>query len=75
MLRDLNTELKACNNEIKRLTANNIKGEKCEEMEEILRRQLEDLQQELAVSRKSEIAAEIRVKKLNNKYGNYIYCP
>ncbi|GES83509.1 hypothetical protein GLOIN_2v777671 [Rhizophagus clarus] len=68
MLRDLDTELKARDNEIKKLTANNIKGERSEEREEILRRQLEDLQQELNISRKSEMAAEMKVKKLSDKF-------
>jgi hypothetical protein len=72
MLRDLDTELKARDDEIKRLMANNIKGERSEEREEMLRRQLEDLQQELSVSRKSEMAAEIRVKKLSDKFGKLI---
>lgn len=73
MLRDIDTELKTRDNEIKRLMASNIKGERSEEREEMLRRQLEDLQQELNVSRKSEMAAEIKVKKLSDKFGKLIY--
>ncbi|CAG8554578.1 2550_t:CDS:2 [Funneliformis mosseae] len=68
MIRDLNTELKERDNEIKRLMASNIKGERSEEREEMLSRQLEDLQQELAVSRKSELAAEMSVKQLKNRF-------
>ncbi|CAI2167804.1 19953_t:CDS:2 [Funneliformis geosporum] len=68
MVRDLNSELKERDNEIKRLMACNLKGERSEEREEMLSRQLEDLQQELAVSRKSEIAAEMSVKQLKNKF-------
>jgi len=73
MLRERDTELKTRDNEIKKLMANNIKGERSEEREEMLRRQLEDLQQELAISRKSEAAAEIRVKKLTNKFGKHLF--
>lgn len=73
MLREFDTELKARDNEVKRLMANNIKGERSEEREEMLRRQLEDLQQELAVSRKSEMAAEMKVKKLTNKFGKHLF--
>ncbi|CAG8446677.1 2240_t:CDS:10 [Acaulospora colombiana] len=61
---ELTRELERSESDIKRLTASNLKGEKSEEREEILGRQLEDLKQELAIARKSEHAAELNVKKL-----------
>jgi len=69
--RELTKELDNRENEIKRLMANNIKSEKSEEREEDLRRQMEDLKQELTVARKAESAAEARVRKLKTKYGEY----
>jgi len=69
-LRDLNKEFKECEDEIKRLMTNKLNAERGEEREDELRRQLEDLKQELNVARKAESAAEARVKKLKAKYGN-----
>ncbi|CAG8482272.1 6498_t:CDS:2 [Paraglomus brasilianum] len=67
-LRDLNKEFKECEDEIKRLMTNKLNAERGEEREDELRRQLEDLKQELNVARKAESAAEARVKKLKAKY-------
>ncbi|CAG8813645.1 6992_t:CDS:2, partial [Racocetra fulgida] len=65
---ELTNELEQLGNEVKRLMANNLLGERIEEREEMLSRQLEDLKQELQVSRKAEFAAESKVKKLQAKY-------
>ncbi|CAG8448681.1 13566_t:CDS:10 [Ambispora leptoticha] len=67
-LRELVKELEKRDNEVKRLTANNIKGEHSEEREEDLRRQMEDLKQELTVARKAESAAEARVHNLHSAH-------
>ncbi|CAG8629265.1 28480_t:CDS:2, partial [Racocetra persica] len=65
---ELTNELERLDNEVKRLMANHLLGERIEEREEMLSRQLEDLKQELQVSRKAEFAAESKVKKLQAKY-------
>ncbi|CAG8454713.1 848_t:CDS:10 [Ambispora gerdemannii] len=67
-LRELVKELEKRDDEVKRLTANNIKGEHSEEREEDLRRQMEDLKQELTVARKAESAAEARVHNLHSAH-------
>jgi len=72
-LRDLNKEFKDREDEIKRLRTNKLNVERGEEREDELRRQLDDLKQELNVARKAESAAEARVKKLKTKYGNRLF--
>ncbi|KAG9288076.1 hypothetical protein G9A89_017671 [Geosiphon pyriformis] len=67
-VRDLVKELEKRDHEIKLLMADNIKGERSEQREEDLRRQMEDLKQELTVARKAESAAEARVRKIKGKY-------
>ncbi|CAG8475570.1 5173_t:CDS:2 [Paraglomus occultum] len=67
-LRDLSKEFKDREDDIKRLMTNKWNAERGEEREDELRRQLEDLKQELNVARKAESAAEARVKKLKAKY-------
>nr|CAG8435503.1 14290_t:CDS:10 [Entrophospora candida] len=68
----LKTEIEKRDNDIKRLLANNIKGERSEEREEMLRRQLEDLNQELLVTRKSEIVTENKIKKLQGRFDSLL---
>ncbi|CAG8505852.1 7405_t:CDS:2, partial [Scutellospora calospora] len=70
---ELTNEIERLDNELKRLMANNLMGERIEEREEMLSRQLEDLKQELQVSRKAEFAAESKIKKLQTKY-DQLYC-
>ncbi|CAG8698749.1 12832_t:CDS:2, partial [Gigaspora rosea] len=65
---ELTNEIEKLDNEVKRLMANNLLGERIEEREELLSRQLEDLKQELHFSRKAELAAESKAKKLQAKY-------
>ncbi|KAF0455972.1 hypothetical protein F8M41_001393 [Gigaspora margarita] len=65
---ELTNEIERLDNEVKRLMANNLLGERIEEREELLSRQLEDLKQELHFSRKAELAAESKAKKLQAKY-------
>ncbi|CAJ0837174.1 10171_t:CDS:10, partial [Entrophospora sp. SA101] len=68
----LKTEIEKRDNDIKRLLANNIKGERSEEREEMLRRQLEDLNQELLVTRKSELVTENKIKKLQGRFDSLL---
>lgn len=68
---DLTRELEKRDNDIKLLMANNLKGKKSEEREEMLSRQIEDLKQELAIARKAEHTAEMNAKKLKIKFGKY----
>ncbi|CAG8675433.1 24681_t:CDS:2 [Dentiscutata erythropus] len=59
---ELTNELERLDNEVKRLMAHNLLGERIEEREEMLSRQLEDLKQELHFSRKAEFAAESKLE-------------
>ncbi|KAI8087410.1 hypothetical protein BDF21DRAFT_335525 [Thamnidium elegans] len=69
----LGSELKSKINEVEKLRIFKFMARQADIREDTLRAKLEDIKQELAVSRKTELTLESKYKKLKTKYGKYIY--
>ncbi|KAL7314050.1 hypothetical protein PS15m_007708 [Mucor circinelloides] len=64
----LGSELKSKNNEVEKLRIFKFMARQADIREDTLRAKLEDVKQELAVSRKAELTLESKHKKLRTKY-------
>ncbi|KAI8643529.1 hypothetical protein BD408DRAFT_342219 [Parasitella parasitica] len=68
MCLQLGSELKSKNNEVEKLRIFKFMARQADIREDTLRAKLEDVKQELAISRKAELTLESKYKKLGTKY-------